>query len=93
MDRQLAYCQFESFMQLHIPEIFSQKQIEKIRRSRINSLIYLYAEQGTGWEISEEEIRQYVLETIKMMKKYCTFSEIVCCGMIRYCPAIFKMFF
>ena len=64
-DRQLAYCQFESFMQLHNPEIFSDEQIEKRRRSNIKNLIYLYGEQGKCWDINEEMVRQYVLGIIE----------------------------
>ena len=94
IDQQLAYFRFESFMQLHIPEIFAKEQIEKIRQPRINLLIYLYGKQEKGWDISEEEIRQNILDIIRETRfKYCTILEIICYGMILYCPTLFKMIF
>lgn len=85
-DRKLAYEHLEAFVESNIPEIFSQKHLNKVRQTRLHGWLIFYIKRY----IDAGEIRA-ALDDLDL-KDY-NFSYKAACWILRFCPGLLRILY
>lgn len=89
-DRTIACSHFASFMEMHIPEIFTQIQVRKWRQSTLNRMIFSYVRYTDRKDSDDnfyERLRNQIITTGKEAGiDTLTYREKVAWYIIRDCP-------
>ncbi len=88
-DQKLAHYQIEQYIEAHIPEIFSEAQLERIRLAQLNSMMVRFAvnEGGAGYE---RKLESEILEVAKKIECW-QFRSKMAFHMLRFCPWLLKI--
>ena len=97
-DCALACSHFEAFIETHTPQIFTDKQLKKIRQIRCYQMFSIYGHQFTQREtdqlICNQELRKQIIKKGKdiRIREYPQTIRIAYYA-ICYCPRLFGVFF
>lgn len=91
-DYMIACISLESFVSAHTPDVFSLRQLTKIRHDRTKSMMTQYAKTREDKEFSEELRREILLlgEKLEQEAGMEGIRTRVAFSMFRFCPRIFR---
>lgn len=87
-DRKKATAHLEKFIRSHIPEIFSERDVLRIRGSMMNSMIVGYAQTLSA---QKEDLRKEIIATGQEISvENCTFKCRAAFFIVKHCPWLLK---
>lgn len=91
-DRQLAYSHLDEFVQTHIPEIFSEAQLRKVRQAALSGMMGFYAKQPSE-ELRCELRKEIIAAGEENGIGNCSARVRAGYRMIRDCPRLFDILY
>ena len=85
-DRNLACEHLEAFVESHIPEVFSEKHLQKLRQARLAGLVNFFVAGNIG----TEEIRGAFAE-VKLKNSSTRFK--MTSWIVRFCPSLLRILY
>ena len=97
-DLMLAFSVFSSFIEEHIPGVFSQEQLMRVRRKQLNSLLACYARLIGRTDARSDryavDLKRQILEKGQALgMKNLDFKTRIGCRMLRDCPWLLRLLY
>ena len=86
-DRKKAMLRLEEYVRSHTPEIFSKKEVVKIRSGMLNVMIVSYTQINSGSSVQKEDLRNDIMITAQQIGvENCNIRSRAAFLIVKYCP-------